>query len=173
MEHGVKVISKSEIIYQMYLDGASVKEIAETMKISKNAVYRHIESMKNKKNGIQTGRIRYDAEKLRREIESGYTIKQLAAAYGVERDTLRRWCTKSGIDWKSSELKEKEMSAREKEVAARCKKCHYRMEDVNLKNAGAHCDYITVVGHSRGCPASECDKFEPAKNTSRRRKMKI
>lgn len=37
----------------------------------------------------------------------------------------------------------------------RCKQCVY------FSALTQTCDYILVTGHSRGCDAAECDKFEP------------
>ena len=51
-------------------------------------------------------------------------------------------------------------------VNERCARCKFHG---HLGNGGQKtnmqtliCDYISVVGHSRGCPAgAKCDKFEP------------
>lgn len=49
----------------------------------------------------------------------------------------------------------------------KCKTCLYRArpEDYN------GCNYIFIEGHSRGCPAEECDKY--IKDARRRRQTKI
>ena len=47
----------------------------------------------------------------------------------------------------------------------------YRMTQSELINAGLRCDYICATGHSRGCSASDCDKyvFEKTKREKQRR----
>lgn len=43
-------------------------------------------------------------------------------------------------------------------VTERCEKCKYKGEVLFGEPC---CDYILIVGKSRGCPAGdECDKFE-------------
>lgn len=38
----------------------------------------------------------------------------------------------------------------------KCKSCKYR----GTNYIGNGCDYIEFIGHSRGCPVEECDKYE-------------
>ena len=41
-----------------------------------------------------------------------------------------------------------------------CRTCKYRASDTNSKNG---CDYIEIMGHSRGCSVTGCDKYEKGK----------
>ena len=49
-------------------------------------------------------------------------------------------------------------------VIERCEKCKYKGEVLFREPC---CDYILIVGKSRGCPAGdECDKYEEKKSNS-------
>lgn len=48
-----------------------------------------------------------------------------------------------------------------------CKSCIYRMRRSGRIETGGHCDYIDIVGHSRGCPAEDCDKYQKGKQKRR------
>ena len=43
-----------------------------------------------------------------------------------------------------------------------CRSCKYS-NSPNLWTASGRCNYICVTGHMRGCPASDCDKYERGK----------
>lgn len=47
----------------------------------------------------------------------------------------------------------------------KCKTCLYRARE--YENNG--CNYIEIVGHSRGCSVQECDKYV---NAARKRRQK-
>lgn len=40
-----------------------------------------------------------------------------------------------------------------------CKTCRYR-PDKRMAQRGIGCDYLDLVGHSRGCSVEDCDKYE-------------
>lgn len=40
-----------------------------------------------------------------------------------------------------------------------CKTCRYR-PDKRMSQRGMGCDYLDLVGHSRGCSVEDCDKYE-------------
>ena len=40
-----------------------------------------------------------------------------------------------------------------------CKTCRYR-PDKGMSQRGMGCDYLDLVGHSRGCSVEDCDKYE-------------
>lgn len=42
-----------------------------------------------------------------------------------------------------------------------CKKCKYRGREMG--GYRTTCDYIVIVGHSRGCKVENCNKYEPGK----------
>lgn len=50
-----------------------------------------------------------------------------------------------------------------KKVNTKCKTCKYR----TYINGTLACQYILIAEHSRGCPASKCDKYE--KETHRKK----
>lgn len=51
-------------------------------------------------------------------------------------------------------------------VTKRCRDCLYYSDNSRHHAHGwASCDYILLVGHSRGCPAGdECTRYTPMKN---------
>ena len=60
------------------------------------------------------------------------------------------------------------MVEKEPEYKKRCRKCKYHVK-LSVPGYGPYtaCDYLEKRNELRGCPASECDKFE-----SRRKKRK-
>ena len=156
---------------EMYKQGYSQSEIAKKLNRSQSTISTYI-SKHRCGEPFRLAIPRYKQEDLQKYVYRGLTADAIAKIYDVTNTTITNWCKKEGIEtpWgKKQKVKDHGVNA-DRHL---CKRCNYKMTDKNLLNAGAHCDYITVVGHSRGCPASECDKFEPAKNTGRRRKMKI
>lgn len=47
-----------------------------------------------------------------------------------------------------------------------CKKCKYSFHDGTV---GCICGYILITNKRRGCPAEDCDKFEPKKRNQIKR----
>lgn len=54
----------------------------------------------------------------------------------------------------------------------KCRQCYYSAGNTATTNCAAACNYITIVGHRRGCDPRQCDKFEP-KRGRRVAKLKI
>lgn len=54
-----------------------------------------------------------------------------------------------------------------------CRKCKYRVGQQDWKNKQMRCNYILVTGHSRGCDATHCDKYEPGKRLEENRNVVI
>ncbi|MCI5650371.1 MAG: hypothetical protein MR332_13280 [Fusicatenibacter sp.] len=91
--------------------------------------------------------------------KEGY--KDPTAEQAVHNVTKKRW----------SEMKADEILEIKKN---QCRFCRYanrnNVGEDNLSNL--YCDYIGIVGHSRGCRPDECNKFKP-KNGRKRRKKPI
>ena len=51
-----------------------------------------------------------------------------------------------------------------------CKTCIFKSSDWERKTNGYRCNYIEVVGHSRGCPPEDCDKYEKGRKKRTRTK---
>lgn len=49
----------------------------------------------------------------------------------------------------------------------KCKTCKYRPPSA-LKANGAGCDYLDLVGHSRGCAVEDCDRYEKGSRINKR-----
>lgn len=83
--------NKQEIAFMMWNDKRPVKDIANSLGVSSASVYKYIEREKYLRSEAATHEKKeYDPEKLRKEIESGLTIKQLAIRYGIGENTIRR-----------------------------------------------------------------------------------
>lgn len=44
----------------------------------------------------------------------------------------------------------------------KCRTCKYKAQEQAING----CDYISIVGHSRGCSVKDCDKYEKGKRLS-------
>lgn len=62
-----------------------------------------------------------------------------------------------------------EYTPEERERKMRCIKCKYSFTP-NTFSTIILCDYLDKTGHRRGCPAENCDKFEPRKELRKGRK---
>lgn len=84
---------------------------------------------------------KFDAVLAESLLAEGNTDQQIADIMGVP---------KSRVDkWKRTRNAEKR--------GRKCKTCMYRNND----NRFGNCNYILITGHRRGCPADQCDKYEP------------
>lgn len=153
--------NKMETAYRMWNNGRSIKDIADSLGVSKATIYSYIKREKYLRSEAATHeKQKYDPEKLRKEIESGFTIKQLATRYGLSEVTIHRRCKKHGILYgKAREAKYGGKNA-DRHL---CKTCCYRMSNQTFRSAGMRCDYIGVNECSRKCSVADCDKYVQGK----------
>ena len=50
-----------------------------------------------------------------------------------------------------------------------CKTCIYRPDTITSR-VGIGCDYLSLIGHSRGCSVENCDKYEKGSRMEKKRK---
>ena len=50
-------------------------------------------------------------------------------------------------------------------MARKCKTCTYRAAEQEFNN----CDYFLITGHMRGCPATDCHRYEKGDRISLRK----
>ena len=96
-------------------------------------------------------------------VRSGATLEQMAKKYNVSKKTIKRWLKDCGICFQDKSKTKGINSDRHL-----CRTCMYRMTQSELINAGLRCDYICATGHSRGCSASDCDKYVLGKTKKRK-----
>ncbi len=54
-----------------------------------------------------------------------------------------------------------------------CKTCKYRAGKWEHRTVGYRCDYICIVGHSRGCPAENCNRYEKGKRQKPKKQITL
>ena len=153
--------NKQEIAFMMWNDKRPIKDIANSLGVSCASVYKYIEREKYLRSEAATHeKKKYDPEKLRKEIESGLTIKQLAIRYGIGENTIRRRCNKHGILY--GKARKAECKGRNADGHL-CRSCCFRMSNKAFLSVGMRCDYIGINEKSRRCSVADCDKYEQGK----------
>lgn len=87
-------------------------------------------------------------------FHNGIGVSEIAKKINVSKKTIKRWLKDCGICFQDKSKTKGINSDRHL-----CRTCMYRMTQQELINAGLRCDYICATGHSRGCSASDCDKY--------------
>lgn len=93
----------------------------------------------------------------------GMNAGQIARQIGAKYNTVYHWlnpekCRPKSkkreipVDYRNPDAKPGWNADREK-----CKTCRYRQRKRNEITGG--CDYISIVGHSRGCAVENCDRY--------------
>lgn len=72
----------------------------------------------------------------------GYSVSRIADIMEIPSSRLQHWW------WLRKQQKRKR----------KCFDCKFRASSL-IK--GANCDYISITGHMRGCPADACTRYEP------------
>lgn len=117
----------------------------------------------------------YDRQELCRYIEAGKTNIQIADLMGVSKSTIAKWIKESGlIGMRFKTGKKKGPEVKKEDPAARrifpsghnkdrhlCRTCRFRAGSYQSTKYG--CDYIFIIGHSRGCDAGDCNVYEKGK----------
>ena len=153
--------NKQEIAFMMWKDKRPIKDIANSLGVSCTSVYKYIEREKYLRSEAATHEKKeYDPEKLRKEIESGLTVKQLAVRYGIGENTIRRRCKKHGILYGKDREEEYKGKNADRHL---CRTCCFRMSNKTFLSVGMRCDYIGINERSRRCSAVDCDKYEKGK----------
>lgn len=97
-------------------------------------------------------------EEIKNFLNKGISRKLIAEKYNVRTQTLNYWIQKHGIVPSVPRIP-KDNEKR------KCSSCQYRQTDKNLGN----CAYIEITGHTRGCSATDCDKYVKGKPLKKRK----
>lgn len=109
------------------------------------------------------------AGKTKKEIalqlaEQGMKIPEIAKKIDAKYSTVYNWLNpekcktkkkdeKTALDYKNPDARPGWNADRKK-----CKTCKFRPATA-LKSNGAGCDYLDLIGHSRGCAVEDCDRY--------------
>ena len=160
-------MTNSSLAFQMFHNGIGVSEIAKKINVSKTTVYKYIDLEMDRFNDRDipnSGQHRkYNKKDLEFSVRSGATLEQMAKKYNVSKKTIKRWLKDCGICFQDKSKTKGINSDRHL-----CRTCMYRMTQAELINACLRCNYICATGHSRGCSASDCDKYVLKKSKKRK-----
>lgn len=81
----------------------------------------------------------------------GMSIKEISKELEISYNTVYGWIRKS----KGKVTDQNALNA-DRHL---CKTCQYRTGTYDRNNMGAGCDYLELVGHSRGCPVENCNVY--------------
>lgn len=120
------------------------------------------------------------AGKTKKEIalqlaEQGMKIPEIAKKIDAKYSTVYNWLNpekcktkkkdeKTALDYKNPDARPGWNADRKK-----CKTCKFRPATA-LKSNGAGCDYLDLIGHSRGCAVEDCDRYVKGVRMERKRK---
>lgn len=154
-------MEKQKTAFEMWQDGKSHEEIAEVLGVSKSTVYKYLERERySRSEAAKHEKKAYDPQKLKAEIEAGFTVKQLSERYGVCENAIRNRCQKHGILYGKAREAEYKGKNADRHL---CRSCCFRISNKTFIHAGMRCDYIGINEKSRRCPVADCDKYENGK----------
>ena len=142
-----------ELLEKYASDGLTQTEIANRLYVSQQTVSRHL-----KLYGIQVRpgkRSVCNIELLKKYILTGMIDEDIARRFGVSTSTVGNWIRKY-------DLRNIKKTAPKKH----CGTCKYR----DLRKSVGGCDYLSQVGHSRGCPVLGCTVYEKGEPIDKRKK---
>ena len=94
------------------------------------------------------------AEIILKLVEQGYNYREIAEKTGIPLGSIGYYVSKKNLPKKSNRGNNGDRHL--------CKSCKYR----GIKKMNG-CDYIDLVGHSRGCSVEECNVYESGKRLRR------
>lgn len=94
---------------------------------------------------------------------SGMKTKEIAGQLGISYQTVWNWLNKVYVQKEKKDKPDKKVPVKDNSDRHLCKTCRFR-GDATGKNG---CDYIEIVGHSRGCSVEECNVYERGKREKR------
>ena len=102
--------------------------------------------------------------KLRGSVLLGLGAPEIAKELDVPYSTVYSWlnpekCGKKKSAGSRQKPAVQEMTPGWNADREACKTCRYR-PDKGMSQRGMGCDYLDLVGHSRGCSVEDCDKYE-------------
>lgn len=136
-------------------DFDKIKELASSEDVSEKNV---IDVSKNRTGYAKTSALDEHTEEIKQLLKEGKSRNVIAEKYNVRPQTVNYWIKKRKII--TSDQQAPPTPGKKK-----CPTCIFRQTDKNLGN----CAYIEVMGHTRGCSATECDKYVKGKPLKKRK----
>jgi len=124
-----------------------------------------IDTTQNKTKYAKTSVLDEHAEEVKQLLKDGMSRKEAAEKYNVRHQTMDYWLKKRGLYGTIPSEKQAPPTSGQR----KCSTCIFRQTDKNLGN----CAYIEVMGHTRGCSATECDKYVKGKPLKKGKKSAL
>ena len=115
----------------------------------------------------------YDPEVLRKYVLDGKSNKEIAEMMKVSVGTIKNWVHENGLTgFRTRGGKRKEPRHVDGDNSDRhlCRSCRYRD---GLATARGGCNYLAIVGHSRGCSVENCNVYEKGKKATKKEVMRL
>ena len=156
---------KKEEAYRLLGQGMRQCEIRIVTGLSRSTVCK-VAKKYREEHGIETAK----REKTIKEIvfertAAGQSPGQIIQETGINPQTVRNYASRYRKEHPAEHI------ARDNTDSIWCRSCRYRP---NERLKWHKCNYIEITGHSRGCPAARCDKYErgaPAGHTPQSRSL--
>lgn len=115
----------------------------------------------------------YDPEVLRKYVIEGKSNKEIAELMGVSVGTIKNWVHENGLTGfrtRGGGRKEPQRGYGYNSDRHLCRSCRYRD---GLATARGGCNYLAIVGHSRGCSVENCNVYEKGKKVTKKEAMRL
>lgn len=96
-------------------------------------------------------------------LDQGMNMKEISRTLGISYNTVYYW-------FRGSKGKDKNQGSNADRH--KCRTCQYRASGYDKNNTGMNCNYIEIVGCSRGCSVEECNVYKRGKRLTTRGKRK-
>ena len=115
----------------------------------------------------------YDPEVLRKYVLDGKSNKEIAELMKVSVGTIKNWVYENGLTGfrtRGGGRKEPQRGYGYNSDRHLCRSCRYRD---GLATARGGCNYLAIVGHSRGCSVENCNVYEKGKKVTKKEAMRL
>lgn len=115
----------------------------------------------------------YDPEVLRKYVLDGKSNKEIAELMEVSVGTIKNWVYENGLTGfrtRGGGRKEPQRGDGDNSDWHLCRSCRYRD---GLATARGGCNYLAIVGHSRGCNVENCNVYERGKKVTKKEAMRF
>lgn len=93
-------------------------------------------------------------------FDKGKSIKEVSSILDIPYGTV--YCWLRGCEGKKE-------NASDNSDRHKCRTCQFRAGSWDKGKLGMNCNYIDIVGHSRGCTVDECNVYVKGKRLDRKR----
>lgn len=103
----------------------------------------------------------------------GKSNKEIADLMEVSVGTIKNWVHENGLTGfrtRGGGRKEPQRGDGDNSDRHLCRSCRYRD---GLATARGGCNYLAIVGHSRGCKVEECNVYERGKKVTKKEAMRL